>query len=57
MDISENSKNQFVENLKSKRIDRQYEKEKEQKRLDAATLIQKTFRGYITRKKFRRDIL
>ncbi|KAG5678886.1 hypothetical protein PVAND_008514 [Polypedilum vanderplanki] len=57
MDISENSKNKFVENIRKNRSDRHQEKEKEERRQHAAILIQTIYRGFIARKKFRDEII
>lgn len=47
----------FLEDLKSKRNERHKKQEIEQEREQAAQIIQKTYRGWLARTKFRRKIL
>ncbi|CRL00069.1 CLUMA_CG013353, isoform A [Clunio marinus] len=55
MDKSDQSK--FLENIKSRRNERHKKIEIEQERTQAAVCIQKTFRGWIARTKFKKEIL
>lgn len=55
--MSDNSKNKFVENIRKNRNDRQQEKENENRKQNAALIIQRNFRGFTARKKFRVEIL
>lgn len=47
----------FLEDLKSKRNERHKKQEIEQEREIAAQIIQKNYRGWLARTKFRRKIL
>jgi len=47
----------FLEDLKSKRNDRQQKKEVEQKKENAAITIQRIYRGWLARVLFKRRIL
>lgn len=53
--MSDQSK--FLENIKSKRSERHTKQKIEQEKEDAAVLIQKTYRGWLARTKFKRKIL
>lgn len=53
--MSDQSK--FLEDIKSRRNERHKKQEIEQERDHAVVLIQKTYRGWIARTKFRRKIL
>lgn len=55
--MSENSKNNYLENIRKNRLNRNAKKESECQQQNAAINIQRIFRGYSTRKKFREEIL
>jgi IQ calmodulin-binding motif len=55
--MSSNDQSKFLENIKSKRSERQKIEEFKEKRENGATVIQKTYRGWVARTKFRRKIL
>jgi IQ calmodulin-binding motif len=47
----------FLEDIKSRRNERHKKQEIEQEREVAALIVQKTYRGWLARTKFRRNIL
>lgn len=58
MDLSENStKNNFVENIRKNRENRQQKQENEERRQYAAIVIQRNYKGFTTRRKFREEIV
>jgi hypothetical protein len=55
--MSADESKKFLESVKQKRDERHKKQEQEQEREHAALLIQKIFRGWMARTKFRRKIL
>ena len=54
---SDKNKNSFLEQTKSARINRLLEKESEEKQNHAILIIQRTVRGFLSRKKFNQRLL
>lgn len=57
MDLSENSKDNFVENIRKQRSSRQQKQEIKDLHEKAAIVIQRNYKGFKTRKKFHANIL
>jgi hypothetical protein len=55
--MSSNDQSKFLENIKSKRAERHKNEEIKEKRECGAIVIQKTYRGWLARTKFRRRIM
>lgn len=57
MDLSENSLKIDLQKIREHRSNRHQKQENEERRQNAALVIQRNYRGFITRSKFRKEIL
>jgi hypothetical protein len=55
--MTSNDQSKFLENIKSKRAERHKNEEIKEKKEHGAMVIQKNYRGWLARVKFRRRIL